>query len=70
MPTEIKTVTKEQLLQEAEELSQRALQVSSWEAFQRLDNGQYRGTIFEAKMAAIRFLLEADDSTPTGSSGA
>lgn len=69
MPTEVETVTREQLLEEAEELAQSALQVSREEAFQRLAQGQYRGTIFEAKMAAIRFLLDASGSSP-GSSGA
>lgn len=64
MQSEIKTVTREQLLEEAEQLAQHALGTSRAEAFLRLEQGEYRGTIFAAKMAAIRFLLDGDAPLP------
>lgn len=60
MIIEVKNVTEVELLAEADELAARALGVSRQEAFRRLEEAQYSGTIFESKMAAIRFLLGAE----------
>jgi hypothetical protein len=54
---EIQEFTAEELLLEAERLAQAVLHVGREEAFHRLDQGQYRGTIFASKMTSIRFLL-------------
>ena len=53
--------TKEQLLAAAEELAADVLQTTAEQAFRRLDAGEFRGTMFEAEMAALRFLLAGDE---------
>ncbi len=66
-PTELNMeaeITTQELLEQADKLARDVLHVSREEAFERLDRGQYQGTIFASEMSAIRFLLESNESTP------
>lgn len=58
----MRELTTEELVSEADDLARR-VGLTRAEAFERLDAGEYRGTIFESKMAAIRFLLTAEPAT-------
>ena len=64
MEAETKEVSRDELLTEADELARGVLGVGHQEAFLRLDQGEFSGTIFASKMAAIRFLLGPEDSRP------
>jgi hypothetical protein len=56
-------LTRAELFEQADTLARRA-NMTRAEAFSRLDAGEFRGTIFESKMAGIRFLLGADNEEP------
>jgi hypothetical protein len=62
--TEEQELTQMELLDRADKLAQRAHVGTREQAFARLDAGEFQGTIFASKMNAIRFLLEAFDTTP------
>ena len=63
MDAATRVFTKDQLIEQADSLARR-VNLTRDEAFHRLDAGEFRGTIFESKMAAIRFLLSAEDNEP------
>jgi hypothetical protein len=65
MKADIKEVTTEELRQQAERLAQEVLGVGCEEAFLRLDQGEYRGTIFASKMSSLRFLLQENAFLPS-----
>lgn len=49
-----------ELWAEADGLARRELDVDADEAFRRLDAGELRGSILEAKLSMLRFLLGED----------
>lgn len=63
MESHTRELTTDELLEQADALAKRA-GLTRDEAFARLDAGEFRGTIFETKMAGIRFLLADDEPAP------
>lgn len=58
------TLTEEEIRQEAEALAQRALKVPAQEAWRRVREGQYEGTILASRLYQLMFLLgEVDRSS-------
>ena len=50
-------LTEDEIRQDAENLAQRALRVSADEAWRRVCEGQYKGTVLASRLYRIKFLL-------------
>jgi hypothetical protein len=57
-------VTREQLLERAESMSQKVMHLSAHAAWGKIQQGEYEGTLFASKMAQIFFLLGDDSELP------
>lgn len=57
------TLSREDLLDYANELSREVLGTDAWEAWARVKKGEKAGTLFASKLSQLFFLIE-EDSLP------